>query len=130
FFVATVNSEFGADASHRGGNPGFIHVLDERRIAFPDYAGNNMFQSLGNLQTDPRVGLLFLNFETGDTLQLTGKAEVHWDSFRFGVWPGAQRIVQVAVEHAVEIAHGFPLRFRLVEASPFNPVESAPRKVN
>src|SRR5262249_32200442 len=82
FFIASRHPEKGADASHRGGNPGFVRVLDEKRLVWPDYSGNNMFQTLGNIVENPNAGLLFIDFHNGDVLQLSGKAEVIWDEGR------------------------------------------------
>ena len=121
FFVASRHPEAGADASHRGGQPGFVRVDGARRLRFPDYAGNNMFQTLGNITADPRVGLLFVDFESGSTIQLTGRASILWDRASFADMPGAQRAVQVDVDEVVEIAGRGPLGWRLVERSPFNP---------
>src|SRR5712691_3771897 len=72
FFIASSHRDDGADASHRGGPPGFVRVENARRLVFPDYSGNKMFQTLGNISADPHAGLLFIDFESGDTLQLTG----------------------------------------------------------
>jgi uncharacterized protein len=113
FFIASVHGAAGADASHRGGQPGFVRVDGERRVRFPDYAGNNMFQTLGNLTADPRVGLLFLDFDTGTTLQLTGRARI--------LWSGPERAVEVEVDEVVEIEGKGPLGWRFLEYSPFNP---------
>ena len=77
FFIATRHPHAGTTPRARGGNPGFVHVVDDGRLAWPDYSGNRMFQSLGNLESDPRAGLLFLDFERGPrTLQVTGRATV------------------------------------------------------
>lgn len=75
---------WGADMSHRGGEPGFVH-LDGQLLSFDDYPGNNLFNTLGNLQQYPRCGLLILDFETGDILQLSGTAELHFDGARYSV---------------------------------------------
>jgi predicted pyridoxine 5'-phosphate oxidase superfamily flavin-nucleotide-binding protein len=80
FFVATTHPGGGPDASHRGGLPGFLRVLAPGRLAFADAPGNNMFNTLGNLVADPRLGLLVLDFETGTSLQLTGRARIDWDA--------------------------------------------------
>lgn len=120
FFIASLHPQVGADASHRGGAPGFVHV-EEQRIVFPDYAGNNMFNTLGNIQTDPRVGLLFLDFAEGKTLQVSGRARILWDREKAAVFAGAQRLVEVEVEEAMEGAGRLPARWRLLEPSPFNP---------
>ena len=88
-------------------------------VSFPDYVGNNLFQSLGNLQLQPRAGLLFIDFESGDTLQLTGSARIDWEGE--GAVPGAQRMVYLDVSGVVRARGAFPLRGQLVEASRFNP---------
>src|SRR5262249_9559789 len=81
-FIASFHPGSGADASHRGGAPGFVRVEGERTLAFGDYPGNNMFNTLGNLVAQPRAGLLFLDFSRGSTLQLTGRARLDWDPGR------------------------------------------------
>ncbi|WP_329350868.1 pyridoxamine 5'-phosphate oxidase family protein [Streptomyces sp. NBC_01261] len=113
FFLATVH-EHGADASHRGGNPGFVQPTSPRELTWPDYAGNAMFLSLGNLLTDPRAGLLFLDWNTGTTLQLTGEARPEFDA-------DGERRVRFAVTEVVETAAALPLRWSAPEYSPANP---------
>ena len=78
FFIATGHPTAGADISHRGGPPGFVHE-DGDVISWPDYSGNNMFNTLGNLEVDPRCGLLFVDFETGAMRQVHGRARVEWN---------------------------------------------------
>ena len=77
FFLGTANPERGADTSHKGGTPGFVRVEGDQ-LWWPDYPGNNLFNSFGNLAVDPAAALLFVNFDTGETLQLSGTAEVDW----------------------------------------------------
>jgi uncharacterized protein len=120
-FIASVHADAGADASHRGGQPGFVRVLDERRLLIPDYAGNNMFQTLGNIAADPRVGLLFVDFDTGATLQLTGRARILWEPEALAPVRGADRALEVEIDEIVEIEGRGPLGWRFVEYSPFNP---------
>jgi uncharacterized protein len=120
-FVASVHADAGADASHRGGQPGFVRVLDERRLLIPDYAGNNMFQTLGNIAADPRVGLLFVDFDTGTTRQLTGRARILWEPEALAPLEGAERALAVEVDAIVEIEGRGPLGWRFLEYSPFNP---------
>jgi uncharacterized protein len=79
FFLGSTNPERGSDTSHRGGAPGFVRV-DGDRLWWPDYPGNNLFNSFGNLAVDPEASLLFLDFDTGRTLQLSGTAVVDWDA--------------------------------------------------
>jgi len=76
FFVASVHPERGVDASHRGGNPGFVRIVNDRTLRIPDYPGNSMFNTLGNFTVNPRAGLIFVDFESNRTLQLTGRAEI------------------------------------------------------
>lgn len=117
FFVATgyrasgEQAAYGMDASHRGGAAGFVQVLDATTIAWPDYAGNNHYNTLGNLVMDARIGLLFVDFATGSLLQLSGTARIDWtpDEAR---WPGAQRVVMVSIEAVVELPAALPLRWR------------------
>lgn len=75
-FVGSGHDDDHIDVGHRGGSPGFVQMLDENTLLIPDYNGNSMFNSLGNFSINPRAGLLFVNFETGETLQLTGHAEL------------------------------------------------------
>lgn len=78
FFIATAHPTAGADASHRGGPRGFVTV-DGSRYSWPDFAGNNMFNTLGNLTVSPRCGLLFADFETGAMTQVRGRATIEWE---------------------------------------------------
>ena len=122
FYIATAHTERGADASHRGGRPGFVEVAgDGTSLRFPDYPGNRMFQTLGNLAVDPRVGLLFVDWERGDTLQITGRGEIVWDEQEIARWPGAQRLVEVEVEAVHEHERAMPAAWALIEASRLNP---------
>lgn len=77
FFLGTTHPDRGIDASHRGGTPGFVRV-EGNRLWWPDYMGNNMFNSLGNLAVDTHAALLFVDFDTGASLQLSGTASVEW----------------------------------------------------
>lgn len=78
FFLGTTHPTAGPDSSHRGGPAGFVTAVHDR-LWFPDYAGNNLFNSLGNIAVDPRTALLFIDFDTGTTLQLSGEAALTWD---------------------------------------------------
>jgi uncharacterized protein len=121
FFIATDKPDRGADVSHKGGNPGFVRVLDERRIAFPDYNGNSMFNTLGNLTDNPHAGLLFIDFDSGRTLQLTGRASIDWSPKRVRTFPGAERVIDFEIEQIIETATGFPLVAKFRQFSRNNP---------
>ena len=125
FFIASARPAGGADASHRGGEPGFVQLArgaaGEDVLEFPDYPGNNMFNTFGNLAVHPAAGLLFVDFARGATLQLTGTAEVLWERAQYAAWPGGERAVRFRVDAVLERPHGTALRWRLVERSPFNP---------
>ena len=117
FFIASghrgqgESPTFGMDASHRGGQPGFVRVEDERHLVFPDYSGNNHYNTLGNLLLDPRAGLLFVDFERGGLLQLTGLATIEWDPRDLERFPGARRMVAFELDEAVEVEGALPLRW-------------------
>ena len=121
-FVASAHSERGVDASHRGGNPGFVEVLNERTLRVPDYAGNSMFNTLGNFVANPRAGLLFIDFDANRTLQLVGTSEIRWDlgesADRTG---GTRRYWDFTVERWLERLLPYHIEWELLDYSPFNP---------
>lgn len=121
FFVASFHPETGADASHRGGNPGFVKVMDKETLIFPNYWGNSMFNTLGNITVDPHAGLLLINFATGSTLQITGTAYVIWDKNRVATVPGANQLVEYRVAEVIETPNAMRLRWRFVAYSSANP---------
>jgi hypothetical protein len=102
-FIASAHPNAGVDASHRGGNQGFIQVEGPTVLRIPDYSGNNMFNTLGNINLNPKAGLVFPDFEVGRTLQLSGRAFIDWQPERSSM-PGAQRVLLFHVEHVIEIA--------------------------
>ena len=122
FFVASAHSERGVDVSHRGGNPGFVEVLDERTLRVPDYAGNSMFNTLGNFVANPRAGLLFIDFDANRTLQLVGTAEIQWEldesNDRTG---GTRRYWDFTGERWLERELTHHVEWELLDYSPFNP---------
>ncbi len=101
FFIASAHPA-GADASHRGGDPGFVQIDSPSRISFGDYSGNNMFNTLGNLAASPACGLLFIDFDSGRTLQLQGSASIDWDPARAATVPGATRVIDFAVANVID----------------------------
>jgi ferredoxin-NADP reductase/predicted pyridoxine 5'-phosphate oxidase superfamily flavin-nucleotide-binding protein len=117
FFIATghrgegESPTFGMDASHRGGEPGFVVVANDRRLVFPDYAGNDHYNTIGNLVLDPLAGFVFVDFERGSLLQLTGRVRIDWDSPEIERFPGARRLVTFELDEAVELEAALPLRW-------------------
>jgi len=111
FFIASSWDEdaedptHGVDVSHRGGRPGFVRVEDDGALLFPDFSGNNHFNTLGNLLMNPRCGLVFADFVRGDLLSLTGRAEVFVDHPDLPALRGAQRIVRVEID-GVRVGRG------------------------
>lgn len=98
FFLATSNRRGECDCSFKGGGPGLVRVLDAHTLVFPDFAGNQAFMSLGNILENPQVGLLFIDFSDGGRLRVNGRAEIHDDGPLRAHFPGAPRVVRVAVE--------------------------------
>ncbi|HEX3758022.1 MAG TPA: pyridoxamine 5'-phosphate oxidase family protein, partial [Kofleriaceae bacterium] len=114
FFVATAartgEPAGGVDISHRGGPPGFVHV-DGDVLTIPDYRGNRYFNTLGNLVSDPRAALLFVDFARGDLLQLQGRAEIQWSGPEVVALDGAERLWRVHVERGWRRRAALPLRW-------------------
>ncbi len=123
FFIASTARGYGADVSHRGGLPGFVRASADGTLVFKDYPGNNMFQTLGNLTIDPRAGLLFIDFESGTMLQLTGKAEVRWPGGQSHDRADKGREVVFRPRRVIRSPRALGLRWVLRENSPFNPEE-------
>ena len=116
-----MHPDAGADASHRGGAAGFVRVAGPRNLLWGDYAGNRLFQSLGNTAVHPPAGLLFLEPETGSTLQLTGTLEIDWSPEAAATIPGAERVLRFSIEQVVERTGAIPLRWARGDSSPANP---------
>jgi predicted pyridoxine 5'-phosphate oxidase superfamily flavin-nucleotide-binding protein len=121
FFIASRSPEHGADSSHRGGMPGFVTVAGPRRLRWPDYTGNQFYMTLGNLHVSPASGLLFLDWEHGHTLQLTGRASIDCNPQSAKAFPGALRVVEFDIDRVVQIDASSPLRWELKDYSRFNP---------
>jgi len=117
FFIASgyrgegESDTYGMDASHRGGDRGFVQVLDDVTLRFPDYAGNNHYNTIGNLVLDPRAGYLFIDFETGSLLQLTGTTSIDWGSEELAKFPGARRLVTLDIKEIIELPAAVGLRW-------------------
>jgi predicted pyridoxine 5'-phosphate oxidase superfamily flavin-nucleotide-binding protein len=105
----------GVDVSHRGGRPGFVRVQRDaggaQVLTLPDFRGNNLFNTLGNIQAHPCAGLLVVDPERGDRLQLTGRAELLWDGPELAAFAGALRLLRITVERGVWTPAALPLRW-------------------
>jgi ferredoxin-NADP reductase/predicted pyridoxine 5'-phosphate oxidase superfamily flavin-nucleotide-binding protein len=100
------------DVSHRGGKAGFVRIGDDGRLTIPDFAGNLFFATLGNFLVNPRAGLIFADFETGDVLQLTGDATVDLDSPEIAAFQGAERLWHFTPRRIVYRKGALPLRWK------------------
>jgi uncharacterized protein len=110
----------GVDVSHRGGKPGFVRAEGDDTLTFPDFAGNRFFNTLGNIMLNPRAGLLFIDFESGDLLYLAADARIVFDSPEMEAFAGAERLLRFKVRHARHVVAALPLRWSgEVEISPF-----------
>jgi predicted pyridoxine 5'-phosphate oxidase superfamily flavin-nucleotide-binding protein len=121
FFLATADEHGQPDVSYKGGMPGFVRLLDDRTLAFPDYDGNGMFKSLGNILANPRVGLLFIDFERPDRMRVSGTASVSTDDPLLGECRGAQVIVRVRAERIFPNCPRYIHRMQVVEHSVYAP---------
>lgn len=110
FFIASAVPH-GADVSHRGGLAGFVRIDPDGSLCWPDFRGNNFFNTIGNLLADDRAGLLFIDFERGDLLHLSGRAAPH-------VEEEGRRVLRFAPEHWIWRPAALPWRWRLREVSP------------
>ena len=123
FFLATANQEGWPDCSYKGGMPGFVRVLDACTLAFPDYDGNGMFRSLGNILINPHVGLLFIDFQKPNRMRVNGIATLHADDPLLAEFPGAQLIVRVRAERIFPNCPRYIHKMHLVETSVYAPIQ-------
>lgn len=121
FFVATADANGHPDCSYKGGLPGFVRVVDERTLAIPDYDGNGMYRSWGNVRVNPHVGLLFLDFETPKRLRVNGTATVREDDPLRAECPGAVFIIRVTADRIFPNCPRYIHKMQLVEHSVYAP---------
>jgi predicted pyridoxine 5'-phosphate oxidase superfamily flavin-nucleotide-binding protein len=125
FFLATADAQGCPDCSYKGGAPGFVRVAAADTLAFPSYDGNGMFKSLGNIESNPAVGLLFIDFQAGKRLRVNGRARLHLDDPLMADFPGAQAVVRVQAQHIFPNCPRYIHRMQMVEPSPYVPVADA-----
>ncbi len=116
-FLATADERGQPNCSYKGGDPGFVRVVDERTVAFPNYDGNGMYLSMGNALVNPRVGLLFIDFERQRRLRLNGIASIDQDDALLADYPEAQFIVRVRAEQVFPNCPRYIHKYQLVERS-------------
>ena len=123
FFLATADADGHPQCSYKGGDPGFVRVLDEHTVAFPNYDGNGMYLSMGNLAVNPHVGLLFVDFtaQRPSRLRLNGEASVDERDPLVETYPGAQFVVRVRATQVFPNCPRYIHRMALVERSRFVP---------
>ena len=121
FFLATADADGRPNCSYKGGDPGFVRVLDERTIAFPVYDGNGMFLSVGNVLVNPNVGLLFVSFTEPKRLRLNGLASIDEADPLLAEYPGAQLVVRVEAREVFPNCPRYIHRYELAERSRFVP---------
>ena len=121
FFLATTDADGFPDCSYKGGDPGFVRVIDERTLVFPSYDGNGMFKSLGNICANSAVGLLFMSFEEPKRLRVNGTATVSSADAVMERFPGAQLLVRVTPHHIFPNCPRYIPKMQTVELSPYVP---------
>jgi uncharacterized protein len=129
FFLATTDAEGWPDCSYKGGEPGFVRVVDEQTLVFPSYDGNGMYRSLGNIHANPKVGLLFIDLERPKRLRVNGVATVLADSPLMGEFVGAELLVSVTVAHVFPNCPRYIHQWQLLESSAYVPVADHPALV-
>jgi uncharacterized protein len=125
FFIASRSKQLdqeessqGLDVSHRGGLPGFVRVVSRTELCFPDFSGNLLFNTLGNLEADARAGLLFIDFRSGRMLHIIGRARISWDVPETRRSAGIERLIFLDIQCVLNRDHAFPHLFDFVSYSP------------
>ena len=121
FFIATADPSGQPDCSYKGGLPGFVQVLDDRTLAIPDYDGNGQYRSWGNVRANPKVGLLFIDFESPKRLRVNGTAVVSQDDPLLGTLPGAVFVVRLTAERIFPNCPRYIHKMQMVEESVYAP---------
>jgi predicted pyridoxine 5'-phosphate oxidase superfamily flavin-nucleotide-binding protein len=121
FFLATADADGSPNCSYKGGDPGFVRVLDPHTIAFPSYDGNGMYLSMGNVLANPRVGLLFIDFERGKRMRLNGLASIDERDPLLAEHPEAQLVVRVRATEVFPNCPRYIHHMQLVQRSRFVP---------
>ena len=121
FFLASCDADGQPTCSYKGGDPGFVRVVDERTLAFPNYDGNGMYLSMGNVLQHAAVGMLFIDFEKQNRMRVDGDASVDLDDPLVASWPEAQFVVRVKTRRVYPNCPRYIHKYSLVERSRFVP---------
>jgi hypothetical protein len=124
FFIATQGANGNLDCSYKGGEPGFVRVLDDHTVAFPNYDGNGQYMTTGNILETGKVGLLFIDFQNQWRMRLNGTATIDFDDPLKAEWPEAQFVVRVTAEEVFPNCPRYIHKMELVERSVFVPKAS------
>jgi predicted pyridoxine 5'-phosphate oxidase superfamily flavin-nucleotide-binding protein len=124
FFLSTADADGQPTVSHKGGAQGFVRVVDPATLVFPSYDGNGMFLSMGNIAAEPRIGLLFIDFETPHRLRVHARAELVDDDPLMGEYPGADLLVRASITEVFVNCPRYITRHVAQEASPYLPDEN------
>ena len=124
FFLATVDEHGHANCSYKGGEPGFVRVVDAHTLAFPNYDGNGMYLSMGNLATTRQVGMLFIDFEQQHRMRVNGEASIDEHDPLMADYPEAQFIVRVTPREVFPNCPRYIHKYQLVERSRFVPKDA------
>ncbi|NJD66337.1 MAG: pyridoxamine 5'-phosphate oxidase family protein [Chloroflexi bacterium] len=124
FFIATQGANGGLDCSYKGGEPGFVRVVDDHTIAFPNYDGNGQYMTGGNILETGKVGLLFIDFQNQWRVRVNGTATIDFEDPLKSEWPEAQFVVRVTAEEVFPNCPRYIHKMELVERSVFVPKAS------
>jgi uncharacterized protein len=122
-------SSQGLDVSHRSGRPGFVRVVSRNELCFPDFSGNLLFNTLGNLEVDARAGLLFIDFQSGRMVHIIGRARICWDVPETACSAGIERLIFIDIQCVLNREHAFPHLFDFVSYSPHLGAEGQDSKI-
>jgi uncharacterized protein len=123
FFLATADEQGRPQVSYKGGDVGFVKVVDDATLAFPNYNGNGMYLSMGNIAANPHVGMLFVDFERRHRMRVNGEASIHLEDPLVDAWPEAQFVVRVQAREIFPNCPRYIHRMQKVEPSAFVPRE-------
>jgi hypothetical protein len=129
FFLASVDAEGRPNCSYKGGTPGFVRVVEDDTLAFPNYDGNGMFLSMGNVAQTGEVGMLFVDFAGQTRMRVNGEASIDFDDPLLDSFPEAQLLVRVRAREIFMNCPRYIHKMELVEPSVFAPTGDEPPPV-